>query len=119
MPYLRDIILFNFYKDNIMGFILVYITNPSRKDAEKVAMHLLKKRLIACAITFPVSSSYWWKNKIEKTKEHVFIAKTLERNFERIKKEVKKIHPYEIPCITKINVEANEEFEEWLRVEVK
>jgi periplasmic divalent cation tolerance protein len=102
-----------------MSFIFIYVTNPNKKTAKKIALHLLKKRLVACANIFPIESAYWWKNKIEKTKECVLIVKTLENNFERVKNEIKKIHPYTIPCITKINVEANKEYEKWLREEVR
>ena len=99
--------------------IFIYITNPNKRAARRIALHLLKKRLIACANIFPIDSMYWWKNKIEKTKECVLIAKTSERNFEKIKNEVKTIHPYSVPCIVKINVKANREFEKWLKKEVR
>ncbi len=101
-----------------MSFIFVYITNPSRREARRIALHLLKKRLIACANIFPVGSHYLWKGKIERAREFVLIAKTTSKNFEKVKKEVKRIHKYTIPCITKIDVEANEEYEDWLRKEV-
>jgi len=48
-----------------MKFIFVYITNPTKKEAEKIARHLLEKHLIACANIFPIESFYWWKKKIE------------------------------------------------------
>jgi len=102
-----------------MSFIFVYITNSNKREAKKVASHLLKKRLISCANIFPINSLYWWKGKIEKANEHVLIVKTLEKNFKRIKREVKKIHSYSVPCITKINVEANKEYERWIRKEVR
>jgi periplasmic divalent cation tolerance protein len=102
-----------------MSFIFVYITNPSRKVAERVALHLLQKRLVGCANIFPIKSLYWWKGKIEKANEFVLIVKTPENNFSKIKKEIKKIHPYTVPCITKIDVEANEEYEKWINQEVK
>lgn len=97
----------------------VFITNPNKKEANRIAMHLLKKRLIACANIFPISSVYWWKGKIEKAKEYAILAKTLEKNYEKIKREVKNIHSYTVPCIIKINAECNEEYGEWLRKEVR
>jgi periplasmic divalent cation tolerance protein len=102
-----------------MSFIFVYITNPSKKHAEKIALHLLNKRLIACVNIFPIQSFYWWKEKIEKSKEYVLIAKTIKEKFEKIKEEVKKIHEYKIPLIAKIEVEANKEYESWLKKEVR
>lgn len=50
-------------------YIFVYIANPTRKEAERIARHLLKKRLIACANVFSAESLYQWKGKIEKTKD--------------------------------------------------
>jgi periplasmic divalent cation tolerance protein len=102
-----------------MAFIFVYITNPNKKDAERIALHLTKKKLIACANIFPIDSFYWWKNKIEKSKEYVLIAKTEEGNWGKIKGEVKNIHTYTVPCITKIKVEANKEYEDWVKSVVK
>jgi periplasmic divalent cation tolerance protein len=102
-----------------MSFIFVYVTNPDRKTAEKIALSLLKKRLIACANIFPVESMYWWKKNIEKTKEFVLIVKTSKDNFKEVKNEIMKIHPYKVPCIVKISVEANEEYEKWIEQEVK
>ena len=69
-----------------MKMILIYITNPTRKEAEKVASHLLKRKLIACANIFPIESVFRWKERINRTKEYVVIAKTLSRNFQKIKK---------------------------------
>jgi len=38
--------------------ILVYITNPTKRVAEKIANFLLKKRLIDCANIFEVKNHY-------------------------------------------------------------
>jgi periplasmic divalent cation tolerance protein len=100
-----------------MPFIFVYVTNPNEKEAKKIAMHLLRKRLVACTNTFPIKSHYLWKEKIENAKEVVLILKTRKENFEKVKKEIKKIHPYSLPCIIKFDVEANEDFENWIKKE--
>jgi len=97
------------------NFIFVYITNPSEKEAKKIARHLLAKKLIACANIFPIKSMYQWKGKLADEKEFVLIAKTSSKNFEKVKKEVEKIHPYEIPCIARIPVSSNEKYFNWLK----
>jgi periplasmic divalent cation tolerance protein len=102
-----------------MNFIFIYLTNPNQKEAKKIAKHLLKKRLIACANIFPIESLYWWQGKIAKEKEFVLIAKTIKNNFPKIKTEVEKIHPYKIPCIIKIPVSSNKKYFDWLKREVK
>ena len=99
--------------------ILVYITNPTKKWAEKIAKVLLKKRLIVCSNIFEIESFYWWRRKIEKAEEFVLIGKTIEKKYKKIKKEVEKIHPYSIPCIVKIPASSNEKYFEWLKNEIK
>ena len=101
-----------------MPFIFVYITNPNKKVAKKIALHLLKKKLAACTNIFPIESYYLWKGKIGNSKETVLIVKTKKENFKKIKNEIKKIHPYLIPCIIEFDVEANKEYEKWLMREM-
>ncbi len=95
--------------------IYLYITNPSLTVARKVAYSLLKKRLIACAnISGPIESLYPWKGKLAKEKEWVLIGKTKSSLYDKARKEVERIHPYEIPCIARIDVAANAPYEKWL-----
>lgn len=102
-----------------MGFIIIYITHPDLKTAKKIAGELMKKRLVACANFFPIQNSYWWKGKIENGKEVVSIVKTKKSNWGKVKKEVIRLHPYETPCIMKFEVSANEDYESWIKEEVK
>lgn len=98
-----------------MNLIFIYITNPTKKEAQNIATHLFDKKLIACAnIHGPVESLYPWKGKLAKEKEYILIAKTLEKHFERVKREVEKMHSYEVPCIVKIPVKSNEKYAEWV-----
>lgn len=99
--------------------IMIYITNKDMDEAKKIVNHLLKKKLIACANMFPIESICPWEGKVENSKEVVAIVKTVEKNWEKIKKEVKKIHSYKIPCIIKIKAEANKEYEKWVESETK
>ena len=99
--------------------ISIYITCKDEKEAIKISEHLFKKKLIACSNMFPVRSMYWWKEKITKDNEIVMLAKAPDKNYEKIKKEVKKLHSYDIPCILKFDIEANKEYEEWIKKETK
>jgi len=102
-----------------MDFVFVYITNPTKKEAKKIAKHLLKKKLIACGNIFPINSLYWWQGKIVDDNEFVLIAKTTKTNFKKVKNEVEKIHSYKIPCIIKIPVSSNKKYFNWLKKEIK
>ncbi|MBN2423363.1 divalent-cation tolerance protein CutA [Candidatus Woesearchaeota archaeon] len=100
--------------------IFIYITFPSREEAKKISKHLLEKRLIACVNIFPIESMYWWKNEIQEDNEFVIIAKTSEKNFEKVKQEVKEIHTYETPCIVSWKIDnVNSEFLDWIKKEIK
>lgn len=99
--------------------IIIYITCKDDKEADIIAQHLVQKRLIACANIFPIRSIYRWKEDIAAEKEVALLAKSARKNYEKIKKEVKKMHSYKVPCIIKINAEANKEYEKWINEEVK
>ena len=98
---------------------LIYITCSNEQEAVKITKHLLNKKLIACSNINPIRSLYRWHEKIQDDKEFAIIAKTKEKNYKKIKEEVSKLHSYDIPCILKINAEANESYEKWVNEEVK
>jgi len=102
-----------------MKMTLIYITCKDENEAVKISEHLLNKKLIACSNMHPIRSMYWWQGKIQDEKEFVIMAKTLDKNYGKIKEEVKKLHSYDVPCILKIDVEANESYDKWVNEEVK
>ena len=98
---------------------LIYITCKDEKETVKISKSLLNKRLIACSNMFPIRSMYFWKGKMQDDKEFAIIAKTKEKNYKKIKEEVLRLHIYDIPCILKIDAEANESYGKWVNEEVK
>ena len=94
---------------------LVYITCKDSKEAGRISMHLLRKRLITCANIFPIKSLYWWKGKIVNGNEVVSIFKTQKKNWTKVKTEIKKMHSYQVPCIEKMEVEAGIDYENWVK----
>ncbi len=102
-----------------MNFIIIYITHKNKKEAKKVAEALLRERLIACVNYFPIESSYWWKGKIATGKEIVTLVKTRKENWAKVKKAVEAIHPYETPCVMKLDVAANQSYVDWINKETE
>ncbi len=94
--------------------VLLYITNESEKEATKLARHLLEKRMIGCANILPVKAMYWWEGTIVDDDECVLIAKTSEKNFAKVRSEVEKVHPFEVPCIIRIDAQVNDKYFQWL-----
>jgi periplasmic divalent cation tolerance protein len=101
-----------------MAFIIVYITHPDENCARQVSEYLLEEKLAACSNIFPIRSAYWWKNAIQQEEEWVSIVKTTSENWSAVQKAVENKHPYAVPCIMKINVEANEAYENWIATSV-
>jgi periplasmic divalent cation tolerance protein len=97
--------------------IILYVTHENEAKAQKVVDHLLEKKLIACANFLPIRSCYRWKGKKENTNEIVTLLKTRNALWKAVEKEIKKIHPYEVPCIMKMDAKANSEYENWITKE--
>ena len=95
-------------------FTIIYITHPDKATAQQIAQHLVSEKLVACANIFPMQSTYWWNGVAENDDEWVSIVKTRTENWDRVQDTVKKIHPYEVPCIMKWEVEANAAYEQWI-----
>jgi periplasmic divalent cation tolerance protein len=96
-------------------FILVLIT-CRKKEANKIANHLIKNKLCACINIFEkVRSIYWWKGKIVKDKECLLFCKTKGTVFEKLEKEIKKIHSYTVPEIISFKIyKGNKDYLKWL-----
>ena len=98
-----------------MAFITIYTTNKNLAEAKKIASALLKKKLIGCANFFPVKSLYFWQGKIQNENEVVSILKTRKENWDKVKTEIKKMHSYIVPCIEKMAVTADKDYEDWIK----
>lgn len=88
-----------------MPYILVLTTCPNSKIAQRIAASLVRERLAACVQLIPkVKSYYRWKGKVESAHEHQLWIKTSSKNYARLKKEILRIHPYEVPEILSISI---------------
>lgn len=80
--------------------VLVYITAPDLRCARRLAEAIVGARLAACVNLLPgMQSIYRWKGRVERAKEVVLIAKSTARRFPLLVSEVRKLHPYECPCV--------------------
>jgi periplasmic divalent cation tolerance protein len=102
-----------------MNAIAVYIPCPDRKTAVRISRKLLEERLIACANIFPIRSMYWWKGRIQECSETVIFCKTKNCLYSRIVRELRRLHPYEVPLAGRFGIHANEEYLKWLRKETR
>ena len=101
-----------------MSYIIIYSTFPDVDCAKKICDSLLKKKLIACVNYHMITSSYLDKGEIKNCDEISVIIKSLDSNYEKVRKFIEKKHPYEIPVVTKVNIELNEIYANWLDSEL-
>ena len=103
------------------GYIQVSTTTEKREDAEKIAYALVKKRLAACVqVLGPISSTYWWKNRLENVEEWLCLIKSERSLYGRIEKAIKEIHSSETPEITATSIVAgSKEYFKWIDQELK
>lgn len=102
-------------------YIQVLTTTQKREDAERIARTLVQKRLAACVqVLGTISSTYWWKDKIEEAEEWLCIIKSEKHLYEELERTIKGIHPYETPEITAVSiVTGSREYLGWLHQELQ
>ena len=97
-------------------FISVFVTVPNTKVANKITKFLLEEHLVACVnIISGIKSVYWWENKICKSNELLLVMKSVKSNFNKIVKEIERIHPYEVPEMVCVDITANKDYLNWIK----
>ncbi len=81
-------------------FIQVTTTTETKADAQAIAGAVVEKRLAACAqVIGPITSTYWWQEKIENAEEWLCIIKSKGTLYEELEKAIRAVHPYKEPEI--------------------
>jgi periplasmic divalent cation tolerance protein len=96
------------------------MTAASVDEANRLADMLVDKRLAGCVqIMREMDSVYRWQGKVERQREVLLIAKTLNSKFTEIEREVVKLHSYETPEIVAFPLTAGSgPYLEWLSASV-
>ena len=99
--------------------VLVYVTAPSVKAAERIGTAVVKEGLAACAnVLGPIRSVFRWQGKIERTREAVLILKTRKSRVAALTRRIKALHPYSVPCVVALPiVGGNDAFLDWVGAE--
>jgi periplasmic divalent cation tolerance protein len=89
--------------------------------AEKIARGLLERRLVACVNALPgVVSRYWWKGALQRDEEMLLVMKTEASRVPDVVAALKDLHPYEVPELLALPVDAGAEpYLKWVREETR
>ena len=97
---------------------IVYITAGDMKNASEIARELVSRRLAACVNMFPISSIYRWNEKIEEQNEIALLVKTDSSRLDEIIEVVKILHTYDLPAIEFWEIEGEQEYLDWVHVNI-
>lgn len=93
----------------------VLVTAPTLEVSKNIAKSLVDRKLVACANMFPITSIFRWKGETEEEDEVAILLKIRTEDFDLVKMEVKKLHPYEVPCIVRYEIaEGDRSYLDWI-----
>lgn len=87
--------------------LVVLVTTPSPERAAEIARTLVEERLAACGNVVPgLRSIYRWEGKVQDDAEALLLLKTTRARFDALRDRVLALHPYEVPEVIALPVEA-------------
>lgn len=105
-----------------MSEVLLIFTNlPDEASAATLAEHLVEHRLAACVNQLaPCHSVYRWQGQVETATEVPLLIKTTRAQYAALEAAVIKMHPYAVPELIAVPVEAGlPAYLNWVREESK
>lgn len=89
------------------ALVALWSTYPDEAAAEAAGRALVEARLAACVVVLPgLASIYRWQGRVETEREVVLIAKTRADLREAAMAAIARSHPYEVPAVLALAVEA-------------
>jgi periplasmic divalent cation tolerance protein len=100
--------------------LVVLCTAPTVEVAAVLARALVEARLAACGNVVPgLRSIYRWQGRVEDQPEVLLVLKTTPERFPALRDELLRRHPYEVPEVLALPVEAGSAtYLEWLAAQV-
>ncbi len=100
---------------------VVLVTAPGEEAAERLVRALVTEGVVACGTIVPGARSiYTWQGPIESEREALVLLKTTEAGVARVLERVPALHPYEVPEVLVLPVEAGHgPYLDWLAAGVR
>jgi periplasmic divalent cation tolerance protein len=87
--------------------LVVLVTAPTPERAAEIARALVEERLAACGNVVPaIRSIYRWEGMVQDDQEALLVLKTTRDRFEALRERVVALHPYQVPEVLALEVEA-------------
>jgi len=86
---------------------VVLCTFPDADRARQIGTVLVERQLVACVNILPsVESIYRWKGEVQNDPEVLALLKTTEAGYPALEAALVELHPYEVPEVIALKVEA-------------
>jgi len=90
--------------------LVVLVTGPDAAQAAALARALVEERLAACGNVVPaIRSIYRWEGKVQDEAEALLLLKTTRERFPALRDRILALHPYRVPEVLALPVEAGSE----------
>ncbi len=101
--------------------LVVFVTAPSPDRAAELARAVVEERLAACGNVVPgVRSIYRWEGEVVDEPEALLVLKTTRDRLDALRERVLALHPYEVPEVLALPVEAGaERYLAWVHSETR
>jgi len=95
------------------------VTASSEEEAKRLTQLAVSQRLAACAqIHGPITSTYWWRGRIELADEWMCVLKTSADRLDELIVALRQAHSSETPEIIAVPIEAGDaDYLAWLTEE--
>jgi periplasmic divalent cation tolerance protein len=94
---------------------IILSTFPSKESVADVANHVVRSKLCACVNFAEVRSIYSWRGKIQDQLEFIALFKTTAKSAKKLKAEIAKLHPYDVPEIVELKMsDLSKQYLSWL-----
>jgi periplasmic divalent cation tolerance protein len=100
--------------------LVVLVTVPDPGTGAELARALVEERLAACGNVLPgLRSIYRWEGQLHDEAEALLVLKTTRARFEALREAVLRMHPYQVPEVIALPVEAGSApYLAWLAAQV-
>jgi periplasmic divalent cation tolerance protein len=97
---------------------LVLTTVATGEDAQRLGRAMVEQRLAACAQISAIDSIYRWNGALQCEPEWRLLLKTTEARRPALQAALRAAHPYELPAIVALPMQAGEDFAAWIAAAV-
>lgn len=96
--------------------LMVFVTAPTRREAEKIGKAVVRENLAACVNIIPtVTSIFRWQGALQKSREALLVLKTTKPQYKALEKSLRSKHSYEVPEVLAVTVETGfKQYMDWV-----